>query len=267
MDNRAIGVFDSGLGGLTCVREIMNILPGENVVYFGDTGRVPYGSRSEETIKKYVKSDIGFLLTHPVKIIVAACGTASAVALEELKETCSVPLIGVVEPAAEAAYRATKNGRIGVIGTSGTIKKGKYEEFLLKKDGNISVFSKACPIFVPIVENGFADHEIAYLACREYLGQIRSQGIDTLILGCTHYPIMKKAIADTMGDGVTLIDPGAEVARYLKTFLEENGILSQRGGNYKYCVSDGTADFEKMAGMFLNRDISGIAQKIDIEKF
>ena len=142
MDNRAIGVFDSGLGGLTCVREIMNVLPNEDVVYFGDTGRVPYGSRSEETIKKYVKSDINFLLSHPVKLIVAACGTASTVALEELKQTCRVPLIGVVEPASEAAYRATKNGRIGVIGTSGTIRKGKYEEFLLKKDREISVFSK-----------------------------------------------------------------------------------------------------------------------------
>lgn len=268
MDNRAIGVFDSGLGGLTCVRELSALLPAEDIIYFGDTGRVPYGSRSEETIKKYVQADINFLLSHPVKIIVAACGTASAVAIDELAERCGVPLFGVVEPAVEAAYKATSNKRIGVIGTSGTIKNGKYSQLLKKMDKDLSVYSKACPMFVPLVENGFADHPMAYLACEEYLEELRSMDIDTLIMGCTHYPLMEKAISKAMGEGVTLIDPGAELARFVKVYLEGESLLcEEKPGTCKYYVSDVPGDFEKIAGMFLNSDIGGQVQKTDIEKY
>lgn len=268
MDNRAIGVFDSGLGGLTCVRELMQLLPDEKVIYFGDTGRVPYGSRSEETIKKYVRQDINFLLSHPVKMVVAACGTASAVALDGVSQAYDVPVVGVVEPAVDAAYKATKNGRIGVIGTSGTIKNGKYSELLKNKDNSLYVCSKACPIFVPLVENGFAEHEMAYLACEEYLKEIREQNVDTLILGCTHYPIMKNAVSRFMGDGVTLIDPGACIAHYIKTYLENNDILSSdKKVENQYYVSDVPADFEKTAGLFLGCNIDGSVKTIDIEKY
>ncbi len=268
MDNRAIGVFDSGLGGLTCVRELAQLLPGEKVIYFGDTGRVPYGSRSEETIKKYVRQDINFLLSHPVKMVVAACGTASAVALDDMAQSFDVPVAGVVEPAVEAAYKATKSGRIGVIGTSGTVKNGKYSELLKSKDASLYVCSKACPIFVPLVENGFAEHEMAYLACKEYLKDIKEQNVDTLILGCTHYPIMKNAVAKFMGNDVTLIDPGACLAHYVKAYLESNNMLSSvEQSENEYYVSDVPADFEKTAGLFLGCNIGGCVKKTDIEKY
>lgn len=268
MDNRCIGVFDSGLGGLTCVRELSKVLPGEDVVYFGDTGRVPYGSRSEETIKKYVRSDIEFLMTHPVKLIVAACGTASAIAVPELAVEYDVPVIGVVESAVSAAVSATKNGKIGVIGTSGTVRNGKYRDLLHKADKGFEVFAKACPLFVPLVENGYADHEVAYIICREYLEDIKKGGVDTLILGCTHYPIMKSVISSVMGDSVTLIDPGAEVARYVGEYLKSNELMSDnKCGSNKYFVSDSTEDFGKIAGLFLGKDISDIVKQIDIEKY
>lgn len=267
MDNRCIGVFDSGLGGLTCVRELSRVLPGEQVVYFGDTGRVPYGSRSEETIIKYVRDDIGFLLTHPVKVIVAACGTASTIAVPVLKGEYDIPVIGVVESAVTSALSATKNGRIGVIGTSGTIRNGKYEELIKKANGDIEVFSRACPMFVHLVENGYANHDVARIICREYLKDIIDGGVDTLILGCTHYPIMREVISSVVGDDVTLIDPGAEVARYLEKYLRDNDLLSDKNDGNKYYVSDSTADFGRIAGLFLGEDISGVVERIDIEKY
>lgn len=267
MDNRCIGVFDSGLGGLTCVRELSRVLPDEQVIYFGDTGRVPYGSRSEETIIKYVRGDIGFLLTHPVKVIVAACGTASTIAVPTLKGEYAVPVIGVVESAVSAALSATKNGRVGVIGTSGTIRNGKYEELIKLSDPHIEVFSRACPMFVHLVENGYADHHVARVICTEYLSDIIDGGVDTLILGCTHYPIMREVISSVMGEGVTLIDPGAEVARYLKKYLRDNELLSDTKRDNKYYVSDSTADFGRIAGLFLGEDISGVVEQIDIEEY
>lgn len=268
MDNRCIGVFDSGLGGLTCVRELSKVLPDEQVIYFGDTGRVPYGSRSEETIIKYVRGDISFLLTHPVKVVVAACGTASTIAIPALKDEYDVPIIGVVESAVTAALSATGNGRIGVIGTSGTIRNGKYGELIKSANKDIQVFSVACPMFVHLVENGYADHEVARIICKEYLKSIIDGGVDTLILGCTHYPIMKEVISSVMGEGVTLIDPGAEVARYLKKYLGDNELLSDTNKtSNKYYVSDSTADFGRIAGLFLGEDISGVVERIDIEKY
>lgn len=268
MDNRCIGVFDSGLGGLTCVSELMKVLGGESIIYFGDTGRVPYGSRSEETIIKYVRGDINFLLSHDIKLIVAACGTASTVALPALANQCSVPVIGVVEPAAEAAISATRNGRIGIIGTAGTISNGKYEKLIKEKSPSATTFSKACPLFVPLVENGLIDHDITRLTCRMYLEELKAKEIDTLILGCTHYPMLKDVIAGFMGDSVALIDPGMETAHYVREFLAGSDLLADcTEGSNRYFVSDTVDGFERLASLFMQCDISGMVEKIDIERY
>lgn len=266
MKNKPIGVFDSGLGGLTCVNELMQIMPNESIVYFGDTGRVPYGSRSEETIIKYVRSDINFLISQDVKLVVAACGTASTVALPHLTGEYAVPVIGVVEAAAEAAVKATANGKIGVIGTVGTIRNGKYEKLIKEKNAKLETFSKACPLFVPLVENGLNSHEITRMAAEMYLEEIKSSGADTLILGCTHYPMLKKPISEYLPN-VTLIDPGAETAHRVKSFLTENGLISEKSAESRYYVSDTADGFEHLAGIFMNRSIEGKAEKIDIERY
>jgi len=267
MDNRCIGVFDSGLGGLTAVKEIMEILPNENIIYFGDTGRVPYGTRSNETIIKYSKSDIRFLESFDVKLIVVACGTVSSVALPVIGNECKTPVIGVVEAAADAAFNATKNGRIGIIGTSGTVKSGAYSKHILNKDPNISTFSRACPLFVPLVENGHFDTPVAKLVIEEYLAEIKEKNVDTLILGCTHYPLLKKAIGEFMGDGVTLIDSGAEIAKAVKTRFPEILGTREASGENRYFVSDDVENFEHLASTFLQRNINGQVMKIDIEKY
>ena len=268
MDNRSIGVFDSGLGGLTAVKQIMSELPKESIVYFGDTGRVPYGSRSEETIIKYSKSDVNFLLSKDVKIIVVACGTVSSVALPHIQKESEVPIIGVVGAAADAAIAATKNNKIGIIGTAGTIKSGAYERYIKDKNAEIETFTKACPLFVPLVENGHFDTMVAELVTEEYLAGIRESGVDTLILGCTHYPLLKNTIARFMGD-VTLIDAGAEVAKQLKRMLEDSNSCASEPQNdrYSYFVSDNVDGFETLGGIFLEQTICGKVEKIDIEKY
>lgn len=267
MDNRSIGVFDSGLGGLTVMKEIMEELPNENIVYFGDTGRVPYGTRSKETIIKYSMSDIRFLESQDVKLIIIACGTASSVALNSVRDKFKTPIIGVVDATAEAAVAATRNKRIGVIGTNGTINSGAYET-IIKRHG-ATAYSKACPLFVPLVENGHFETKVAELIVEEYLTPIRSEGVDTLILGCTHYPHLKKVIGEFMGEGVTLIEPGVEVAKCLKSEVNK-GLLNSEKTNceqYKYFVSDSVEGFEELASLFLHRNINGKVKKIDIEKY
>ena len=269
MNNKSIGVFDSGLGGLTAVKEIMKAFPDENIIYFGDTGRVPYGSRSAETILKYTRGDIRFLNSFDVKMIVIACGTASSVALPGVKSEFDVPIVGVVEAAVYRAVRATHNGKIGIIGTSGTIKSGSYTKFINEYDSNIQTFSKACPLFVPLVENGHFDTEVTRLVVDEYLHEIKASGVDTLIMGCTHYPLLEKVIAKYMGEGVTLVNPGAEVADYLRKKLDST--LAHEKGNtpasYSYYVSDNVEGFEELGGIFLERKIDGLVKKIDIEKY
>lgn len=269
MDNKSIGVFDSGLGGLTAVKQIMKELPNENIIYFGDTGRVPYGTRSKDTILKYTRSDIRFLKTFDVKIIVIACGTASSAALPMIKDEFDVPIVGVIDAAVYAAVRATKNKRIGVIGTAGTIKSGEYEKQISEYDSEMQVFVKACPMFVPLVENGYFDTPVTKMIVEEYLEEIRAQGIDTLILGCTHYPLLEKVIREYMGDGVTLINSGAEVAKYLKKKLDKTGALSEKINEqqYRYYVSDDILTFEEIGSVFLEREINGQVNKIDIEKY
>ncbi len=269
MDKRPIGVFDSGLGGLTCVREIMKIMPNEDVIYFGDTGRVPYGTRSRDTIIKYVRQDIRFLKTFDIKAIIIACGTASSAALPWIADESDAKIMGVVEPAARAAVAATKNKRIGVLGTGATIKYGKYMSNIKDICPDAEVFGKACPMFVPLVENGYTDSEATRIIAREYLDEMKEKEIDTLILGCTHYPLLKSVIGEIMGKEVTLIDSGAVAARAAYDFLNEKNLLNEgnEDGAYRYFVSDSVEDFSTLGSMFLDRPIKESVEKIDIEGF
>ena len=269
MDNRKIGVFDSGLGGLTAVKEIMSLFPDESIVYFGDTGRVPYGTRSKETILKYTYDDINFLLSCDVKMIVIACGTASSAALPEIKTEFNVPIYGVVDSGAYEAARVTKNNKIGIIGTTATIKSGAYNKYLAEYNNKVQTFEKACPLFVPLVENGHFDTSVTKLVVEEYLKDIKDAGVDTLILGCTHYPLLKSAISKYMGDGVTLVSPGEEVAKFLRKKITSDNAHSEirDRDQYSYYVSDSIESFEELGGIFLETKINGKVNKIDIEKY
>ena len=269
MDNRKIGVFDSGLGGLTAVKEIMSLFPDESIVYFGDTGRVPYGTRSKETILKYTYDDINFLLSRDVKMIVIACGTASSAALPEIKTEFNVPIYGVVDSGAYEAARVTKNNKIGIIGTTATIKSGAYNKYLAEYNNKVQTFEKACPLFVPLVENGHFDTPVTELVVEEYLKDIKDAGVDTLILGCTHYPLLKSAISKYMGDGVTLVSPGEEVAKFLRKKITSDNAHSEirDRDQYSYYVSDSIESFEELGGIFLETKINGKVNKIDIEKY
>lgn len=270
MNNASIGVFDSGLGGLTAVRELMSILPNENIIYFGDTGRVPYGSRSKETIYKYSLQDAKFLLKHNVKMIIAACGTVSSVAVN-LKDDLPVPYTGVVSPTCYAAAKTSKNKKIGVIGTSATINSHSYKKMLKSFDSEISVIEQDCPLFVPLVENGFIskDDQIVRLVIKRYLTPLIEAGVDTLILGCTHYPIIKEAISSVIGSAVTLIDSGRETALYAQKILKKKNLLNDKGDNglCEFYVSDTPDGFENVAGIFLGKNIKHNVQQIDIELY
>ncbi len=269
MDNRPIGIFDSGLGGLTCVREVMNIMPNEDIIYFGDTGRVPYGTRSSSTIVKYVRQDINFLRSFDIKFIIIACGTASSAALPHITTEYDTDIIGVVDAASKRAAEATKNGTIGVLGTRGTISSGKYAEKLKKLNSDFKVISTACPMFVPVVENGYSDTKIAEMLAEEYLEDIVKGGADTIILGCTHYPLLRKTIQKIAGSSVTLIDSGAAAADDAKSIMDARGLLTDKTakGRAKYYVSDTVHGFEELGSLFLSKKIDGEVAKIDIEKY
>lgn len=271
---RPIGVFDSGLGGLSAVREIRTLLPNEDLIYFGDTGRVPYGTRSRDTIRRYAAQDIRFLLSHAdCKAVVVACGTVSANALDTLRENNAIPIIGVIDPAVEAAVRATRNGRIGVIATPSTIASGAYESALHAKNPALNVTSQACALFVPLVENGFvdADDPIPYLTAERYLAPIRESGADTLILGCTHYPLLRAVISRVLPD-VTLIDTGLEAARSLSALLSYRALEtpSKAPGTSRFYVSDEPQNFAFAASRFLGLSPDeGLptVEKVNIESF
>ncbi len=268
MKNDAIGVFDSGLGGLTCVRELRRVLPNESIIYFGDTGRVPYGNRSADTIYKYALEDVRFLLGKRVKMVVAACGTVSSVA-GSAGENLSVPFTGVVVPAARAAANATRNNKIGVIGTAATVASGSYGKEIAKINENAQVFAQACSLFVPLVEGGFisADDVIVKETVKRYLEPLKNKGIDTLILGCTHYPILREAIANYMGEGVTLVDSGASAAAYVRELLQENDMLAYDSNEAKYhfYVTDEPQGFTATASLLLGEDISSEVERVAIE--
>ena len=260
MNNDAIGVFDSGIGGLTAVKELNNLLPNENIIYFGDTARVPYGSRSRETVMKYAREDIAFLRKYKVKMIIAACGTVSSV-IGNTKLVTDIPFTGVILPAAQAACGVTKNGKIGVIGTPATIKSGSFVKALRGINPHIKVYGNPCPLFVHLVENGYTDRDnkITRLAAEEYLAPIKAEGVDTLILGCTHYPVIKDIIGDIMGENVTLISSGAEAAKYAHNCLLEKDLLSDRTqpGKNTFYASDSVELFEENAKHFLEHPVQG----------
>jgi len=257
-----IGIFDSGLGGLTAVREIRKLYPNESLVYFGDTGRVPYGTRSRETIVKYALEDYKFLRSFGIRAVVAACGTVSSTALDELKAISDIPVVGVVEGAAEAAAETSKNRKIGVIGTAATVRSGAFERALREIDGSIEVTSVACPLFVPLVEYGFTspDDEITAMACERYLKTMAEKEVDTLILGCTHYPIISSVISKVL-PGVKLVDIGAESAKRLMKVI--GGEVAD-GGEMRYYVSDDTSMFEQSASVFMGSNISGSVQRVEL---
>ncbi|MGB2698497.1 MAG: glutamate racemase [Candidatus Zixiibacteriota bacterium] len=266
--NGGIGVFDSGVGGLTVVKEIFKILPQEKVIYFGDTARCPYGPRSKRIIQEFSVQNVNFLLSLGVKFIVVACNTSSAVALDHLKRGFDLPLMGVIEPGAKAAVNSTRNGKIGVIGTSGTIASGSYHKAIKKISKKLSVFSYACPLFVSLAEEGFLDKKATHLIAREYLKPLKKHGIDTLILGCTHYPLLKKVIARVMGDGVTLINSAEETAIELKESLLKEGLLNQtsKASVHRFFVSDQPEKFIQVGQRFLGKKIRK-AQLVDINRY
>ena len=254
MDNRPIGVFDSGLGGLTAVRRLREILPHEDIEFFGDTGRVPYGGRDRETLRRFAKDDLSFLLRRNVKAVVVACGTISSVALDTLQDA-GIPVRGVVEPAVRRAAEASGNGRIGITGTAAAIKSGAYEKALKLLRPDCGILASACPRFVPLIEAGtYVDDPALRSAAEEYIGPIRDFGADTLILGCTHYPLISETVRRIVGEEVTLIDVGAEAAEEMKAVLTESDSLNgQEGPGHLRChVSGSTGMFAALAGRFLS---------------
>ena len=265
-----VGVFDSGVGGLTVAREIMRNLPAEKIVYFGDTARVPYGSKSKETVIRYSRQIIRFLLEQQVKAIVIACNTASAFALDAVKEELDIPVLGVIGPGARVAAEETKNKRVGVIGTIGTVGSGIHEAFLKQLDPEITVFGKACPLFVPLVEEGWLHDPVTKEVAGRYLQELQEKDVDTLILGCTHYPLLRSTIGEIMGERVRLVNPAYETALELGRLLDEKGLLrtskEQEEFPYRFYVRDLADKFKSFANSILPYDVE-MTQKIDIEKY
>lgn len=268
MDKRPIGVFDSGLGGLTAFRELMVRLPQERLIYFGDTGRVPYGGRSRQTILKYARQDVAFLQRFHPKAIVIACGTVSTTALETLQEIHEIPIFGVVEPACRAAVQMTRNGRVGLIGTQASIRTGAYERTLSALQPGTEVVAVACPLLVPLVENGRyrRGDAVVEMVVREYLEPFKQANVDTLILGCTHYPLLSQVIEDYLGPDVALVDVGAQCANQAADWLLKNNLLNEANapGERRYFVSDDTGDFARMASIFLGENVSHQVEQIEI---
>jgi glutamate racemase len=268
MDKRAIGVFDSGLGGLTTVKKLSELLPGESIIYLGDTGRSPYGSRSRETIIKYARQDAAFLAGFDIKAMVMACNTACSAALDDLRSTYDMPVYDVIGPPVGVAASATGNGRIGVIGTSATIRSGVYEAAFNAISPGTSVISVACPLFVPLVENGRIDEEdrAVQIIASDYLTPLRDAGIDTLLMGCTHYPLLRGVIAGVMGAGVKLVDSGAETAKCVAEDLRARGLLSAESGegSIGYYVTDSVGGFTDLASRFLESDVRGMVKQVEI---
>lgn len=267
-NNKPIGVFDSGIGGLTVVKRFAANLPNENIIYFGDTARVPYGSKSNSTVIEYSIQNTNFLLNRNVKAIVVACNTASSVAISALKEKFDVPVIGMIEPGAEMAVRETRNRKIGVIGTRSTIDNKAYSNEIRKIDPEVEVYEEACPLFVPLAEEGWTDHQATIEIAEEYLSELRNLNIDTLVLGCTHYPILSKVIQKVMGKNVKLIDSGIASAEVVKKELKQINLenSSSEKGMSEFYVSDIPTTFKSVAELFLGRQISDV-HKVDLDTF
>lgn len=269
--NAPIGIFDSGIGGLTVAREVMRQLPNERIVYFGDTARVPYGSKSKETVTRYSRQIVRFLKEQDVKAIVVACNTASAYALDELEQEIDIPIIGVVKPGARVAADVSKNGRIGIIGTEATVGSRIYSRYIKEYRPTSEVIGKACPLFVPLVEEGLLHDPVTDEIAMRYLSSLIDSGIDTLILGCTHYPLIRSTVGKIMGDGVTLVNPAYETARELGEMLREKAMLNQEkpllGTNqYQFFVSDAAEKFIRFANSIIKYGILS-AKIIHIEEY
>ncbi|MCI8992605.1 MAG: glutamate racemase [Eubacterium sp.] len=271
MKYEPVGVFDSGVGGLTVAREIMRQLPKERIVYFGDTARVPYGSKSQETIIRYSRQIIRFLKTRNVKAIVVACNTASAFALDTIQPELDIPIIGVVKPGAKIAAETTRSGKVGVIGTEGTIRSRIYTETIAKHDPNIQVMAKACPLLVPLVEEGWLKDKITVEVATRYLQPFLESDVDTLIMGCTHYPLLRSMLRRILGNQVNLVNPAYETARGLKRLLQDNDLVNDGkctadGKHYEFYVSDAAEKFMEFANNILPYDIDN-TQLIHIEEY
>ena len=268
MDSRPIGIFDSGLGGLTAVKEAVRRMPGEDIVFFGDTGRVPYGTRSTPTIIRYAMEDMRFLKRFDIKTAVVACGTVSTTALPELRKNFDLPIYGVTEAAVDAALRESRSGRIGVIGTNASIRSGTYERLLKEQCADAEVVSIPCPLLVPLVENGRYEpgDSVTETVVAEYLAPMKEQGVDTLMLGCTHYPLLRPIISDYMGDGVSLVDVGEQCARWVADQLSARGLRTDSvdRGSRRFFVSDSTGGFGRQASIFLGEDVTADVKQIDI---
>ncbi len=266
-----IGVFDSGMGGLTVAREIMRQIPNEKIIYFGDTARLPYGSKSQETVTRFSKQIVRFLRTFRVKTVVVACNTASAYALDELEQESDIPMIGVVKPGAKTAAEVTKNGRIGVIATEATIGSQVYTKYIKELNREVTIYGKACPLFVPLVEEGLWQDPVTDEIAKRYLTELIDIDIDTLILGCTHYPLIRSTLGRIMGEKVTLVNPAYETARELREMLEERELLNdvppRLGENqYQFFVSDGADKFKHFANSIIKYGVLS-AKIINIEQY
>ena len=269
--NAPIGVFDSGVGGLTVAREIMRQIPNERIVYFGDTVRVPYGSKSKDNIIKFSRQIIRFLQTENVKAIVIACNTASALALDEMQQEFDLPILGVVKPGAKVAVETTANKRIGLIGTEANIRSGVYTRYIKSLDDEAKVFEKACPLFVPLVEEGWLHDDITLQVASRYLEELKEKDIDTLIMGCTHYPLIRSTIRKVMGDKVNLVNPAYETAIELKNLLERDNLANKcdvdsPSSMYRFYVSDAEEKFKLFANSILPFDIT-MTKQINIENY
>lgn len=264
--SRPIGVFDSGVGGLTVVKELNRLLPNEKIIYFGDTGRVPYGNKSKETIIHYSLQVAYFLMKKKIKMLVVACNTASSVSLPTLKRHFHIPIIGVIEPGAKSAIETTGNNKIGVIGTLGTVRSNAYKKALKKIKGNVNVFQDPCPLFVHLAEDGWNKNKIAQMVSDEYLKSINTKNIDTLILGCTHYPLLKDVIQKSVGRKVQLIDSGRETAKEVKSILEKKHLVNSHKMTEKnhsvFYVSDFPHKFKEVSQRFLSKDLNHVHKVI-----
>lgn len=260
MNPAPLGVFDSGIGGLTVARAVFERLPQESVVYFGDTARVPYGPKSPDTVRRYSAEILGYLLHRGVKAVVVACNTSTAHALEYLRTQATVPVVGVIEPGAQAAVAASRSGRIGVIGTAGTMASGAYERAIHALSPEATVVSQACPLFVPLVEEGWFQHAATELVAREYLAPIASRQVDTLVLGCTHYPLLKPLLHRVLGTSVRLIDSAEETAKALCEILERQGLATPAGAPpvHRFVVSDDEPHFRRVGARFLGEKLQDV---------
>lgn len=265
-DDRPIGVFDSGIGGLTVAHELLRLMPHESLLYFGDTARVPYGPKSPDTVQRYAREAAAFLLSRDVKLIVIACNTATAHAAERLAGVLPVPVVGVIEPGARAAVEASRTGRIGVIGTTGTIRSGAYDLAVRRRLPDARVYAQPCPLFVPFVEEGLAAHAATRLVAEDYLGPLREMDVDVLILGCTHYPLLRGLIAEVMGDAVQLIDSAAETAREVAAALDEHDLRrrAEQRPSHVFAASDAPLRFRDVGRSFIG-DVLRHVEHVDVE--